>query len=388
MIRIGIVSTDSSRCTELRSVVEHANLGTVVAQSTCLQLEHQEAGLGSFASAAPQIILLDQTTVHHTIQTISLLTGLAPKATIMVVGDTHDPHGIIEIMRTGVREFLPRPLTSPALASALKRANHQPPPTNSSNGDGTFYGVTAAKEGSGATTVCINLAIAMANAKPSERVAVFDLALPVGDAAAYMNLKPRYSLSDALDSIDRMDTVLLESLMMKSEGVMFLPGFQQFNLDRTAQPLAITKLLKIAGKIFDRIIVDLPSTQSREEFRVIQEICSKILVITTPELPSLWRTHRLFHFINQTGGTSDFILILNRCHKKCPISVEKIEKTLGTRIFRSLPNDYPTSIESINAGKSIVSIPRGRLAKEFVSLAHEISGTRAKPRSRGILGLF
>jgi Flp pilus assembly CpaE family ATPase len=88
---------------------------------------------------------------------------------------------------------------------------------------GALYCVTSAKGGAGATSVTLNLATALSEL-PETRVAVLDLNSPVGDAAAYLNLSPRFTASDAMEAAGRLDGVLLESYMSRSNGLAVLPG--------------------------------------------------------------------------------------------------------------------------------------------------------------------
>src|SRR5262249_62124053 len=88
------------------------------------------------------------------------------------------------------------------------------------------YSIASAQHGSGATTVAINLAGIIA-ARSKRKTALIDLDRPLGDVAAYLNVRPNFTVSDALTAGTRLDPVLLESYMQPTHGFHVLPGFPE-----------------------------------------------------------------------------------------------------------------------------------------------------------------
>ena len=160
---------------------------------------------------------------------------------------------------------------------------------------GKIFAVTSAKGGAGATSVAVNLATTLASTVKT-RVAILDLNSPVGDAASYLNLKPQFSLSDALASAPRLDSVLLETFMTKSGGVSLLPGPKQSKSG--GSPAALAKLLRVVSGTYGHTFIDLPSSLEQEMLQIVTDASEAVLVVMTPELPAIWRTHRLISTIS------------------------------------------------------------------------------------------
>ncbi len=78
-----------------------------------------------------------------------------------------------------------------------------------------MFPVVNAKGGSGATTVAVNLALALQAAHG--HTALVDLA-PLGHAALHLNVKPAFNVADATRNLHRMDSSLLESFMTRHKG--------------------------------------------------------------------------------------------------------------------------------------------------------------------------
>ena len=103
-------------------------------------------------------------------------------------------------MRAGVREYIERPTTTTDLLEAFVRltATRRKPGRESSRGK--VFTIVNAKGGSGATTVAVNLALALQSIHHS--TALVDLA-PLGHCALHLNLKPTFTVSDAIANLHR-----------------------------------------------------------------------------------------------------------------------------------------------------------------------------------------
>jgi pilus assembly protein CpaE len=294
----------------------------------------------------------------------------------------------------GAREFLVKPVEPESLSGALERYLAEKERAQKKDKGGELYCVTSGKGGSGATSVTLNLATALSEL-PETRVAVLDLHSPGGDAAAYLNLSPRFTASDALEAAGRLDGVLLESYMSHSHGMAILPGPKDFRHDLppgvesvVGGAAGVARLLEVVAQTYSHTVIDLPSSFDREALRVVLDMASRVLVVLTPELPALWRTQRLFGFLQGPCGAEKLRLVLNRSRRTDEITETEIEKALRQPVYWQLPNDYKTSIEAVNAGRPLVTSNHSELAGSYKELASRLSGIAAPERRGGLLRLF
>src|SRR5215467_6420391 len=71
--------------------------------------------------AEPQMIIVDINDFETSLQTLQFLHTTIPSARLLVISDNTDPKLMIELMRAGVREFLPSPVSEQALVQAFDR---------------------------------------------------------------------------------------------------------------------------------------------------------------------------------------------------------------------------------------------------------------------------
>lgn len=343
-----------------------------------------------FIEARPDIILVDMHDQRAAIKALFTLHSVLPETWLYACGAPNDPQLIIETMQAGAREFLPKPVSARTLAMAFSRfIDERERIRVGAKSRGKIYSVTAAKGGAGATSVAINIATVLSSSKEA-RVAVLDLNSPVGDAASYLNLKPQFSLSDALAAAPRLDSVLLETFMSKAGNLSILPGPRQVK-SGAMQPPSLAKLFRVVAGTYTHVFVDLPSSADQEILQVAGDASEAVLVVMTPELPAVWRTHRLMSLLASAGCGDRLRLILNRDNSKDEITEKEITRALNHPIFFRLPNNYSAAIQAINKGKPIVEVNHSSLAAGYRRLAQELTGVKFENPRRSFpffLGVF
>jgi pilus assembly protein CpaE len=345
----------------------------------------ESAQQGRLRSAEPQVVLVETPEAQDLALAVRLVYQLLPGSWIFAVSDRTDPDLIIETVRAGAREFLTKPLDRASLAEALDRFASEHKPVLGE--EGKVLTVTSAKGGAGSTSVAINLASSVSKF-PSARVALVDLIYPLGDITAYLNLKPKYTLADAVRSVSRLDPVLLETFVSDSGGISVLAGPGEFGTGPAFSVDTVAKILSVFQQAYSHPIVDASSASDEQLIRLISEVSEAIVVVLTPEIPALWRTLRLLDLMESHGAGDKLKVVLNRSHKKDEITRKDIEKTLGRDIFWSLPNDYRASIDAINAGKPLVSMNHSGLAGSFKEFTENLTGMEFRQSKKGLFDFF
>src|SRR5207302_2096092 len=139
------------------------------------------------------------------LRAIELLHQEMPECALFAIGNMEQPQVILSAMRAGAREFIERPTTTTDLLEAFVRLTTAQRKTRREGSRGKVFTVVNAKGGSGATTVAVNLALALQAAHGN--VALIDLA-PLGHAALHLNLKPLFTVADAIRNLHRLDSSL------------------------------------------------------------------------------------------------------------------------------------------------------------------------------------
>jgi pilus assembly protein CpaE len=340
-----------------------------------------------FIEIQPDIVIIDMQDQQAGLQASSILHAALPDAWLFLSCESSDPQLIIESMRAGAREFLPKPIPPRTLSQAISRFKTEKQRHEEARAAGKLFCITSAKGGSGATSVAINLATSLAEV-PKARVSLVDLNSPVGDAVAHLNLKPQFTVSDALESAGRLDSVLLDSYTIHTHGVAVLPGPKEYKHGHKPNLDSLSRMLEVVVRSYSHSFVDLPFSDDKDQMHLLAELSANIVVVSVPEVPALWRTERLIRFLIASGYSEKIRLVINRAVKNDDITDTEIERVLRLPVYWKLANNYKGSIRAINSGVPLVSQNHSELARNYRDLAYDLAGIPLPGKRRGLFGMF
>jgi MinD-like ATPase involved in chromosome partitioning or flagellar assembly/CheY-like chemotaxis protein len=300
-------------------------------------------------------------------------------ATIVVYSENTDPKLAIRCMRAGASEYLLLPIEHDVVGEALARIETAIrekglPGARTVGGLHVFAG---SKGGSGVTTVACNIAVALAE-KSDQSILLIDLALPIGDAALCLGISAGYSTEDALRNIDRLDASLLRNLLVQHRsGVMVLAAPTKVPEVEVSKG-AIDKLIAIARREFDHVIVDVGS-RIDVAAKVLIEEASTIYLVTQTGISELRNSNRL---ISQffAEGHPNLEIVINRFESRFLETVNEdiVAKALGKPVRWKIPDDQDAA-RALQYGDT--GRPETRISRISREMAGSISG-RPVPKVR------
>ena len=388
-LQVGLVACSQAGKDALCASLAKTGVADVVAAVPASAAGQSGKGLTRLAESMPQILVVDVENGCDAAPLLHRLRTELPKTWLLVASQVAEPQWIIEVMRAGAREFLSKPVTPQSLLQAFQRYRQESrlevasPPKS-----GQIYAVVPAKEGVGATTLAINLAMALGSTAQDLKIGLVDMNRPIGDVAAFLNLKSQFTVADALAANARLDATLLESYVTAFGRISVLPGIQDFDTNRAYQVGNAARLFEVISQTFSHAFVDLPPEPDREFCEVMLEACSDLLLVLTLELPVLWRADRLVRFLSSCGASDKIRLIVNRRNQTTRIPVDEVERVLRLPVFWSLTNDYKASTAAINAGEALVNQNHSELARGYQQLAEQLSGVPMEKKRRRLLEIF
>ena len=213
-LSVAVFATDHDQRAVLQVLVDGTSVARTVCSNPTMPLAANDPVIRKTQTYAPDVILVDIAAdgITSALRAVELLHQELPDSAVFAVGPMTQPQLIVSAMRAGVREYIERPTSTTDLLEAFVRltATRRKPGRETSRGK--VFTIVNAKGGSGATTVAVNLALALQAIHHS--TALVDLA-PLGHCALHLNLKPTFTVSDAITNLHRLDSSLLESFMVR-----------------------------------------------------------------------------------------------------------------------------------------------------------------------------
>lgn len=389
---LAIVSSDPGFVDDLRdSPPIRAGTFRVAAEIRTPFPEITDVELEELRSVAPDVIVLDlEPNVSIGLKFAHFL-GEADLGDFLVgAAPPLSPELLMEAMHAGISEFLPKPLTPEAVKKALEHARRKLGRKDEEDRTpGQVLVFLSAKGGTGCTTLSTNTAIEV-HRTSRERTLLLDLDLELGETALQMGEEPRFSIVDLVRNFHRVDSDLLASYIEHHEsGVDLLCApHQPADFEAVSGDL-VARILAFLRRQYDYVLVDAPKTLNPATVAAI-EAADHLLLVTTPDLPSLRNLTRLLPLVERVGGgrSDDWIrLLVNRHDPRGLISLSQVAKTTGLPVFSAVRNDYQAVMDAINEGTPAVMRGPSAFAEDVRRTAGRMVGVEEEPaKDRGWLG--
>jgi len=370
-LSVVIVATDNEQRTVLQVLVDGTSVARTVHTCPSFPVAASDPVTRRVRTTNADVTLVDIPADNHALalRAIELLRLEMPDTAIFAIGNLNQPQVIVNAMRAGAREFIERPTTTNDLLDAFVRLTTAQRRGRQEGIRGKVFLVMNAKGGNGATTVAVNLALALQAA--SGQTALVDLA-PLGHAALHMNLKPVFTVADATRNLDRLDSSLLESFMARhSGGLQLLAGT---NLPAMAEPTTsdFVKLFDMLVTHFRYVVVDA-SSRFDSVSRLIASLSETVLLVACSDVASLWSAARVQQYLAEAGSRDRVRLVLNRFRKVPGFSEGDAETAVGAKLLWRIPNQYFAVSGAIDRGTPVMDQRSSEMARCFAGLAQELT---------------
>lgn len=366
-LSVVIVTPDNDQRAVLQVLVDGTTVARTVHSCASFPVAATDPVVRRIQAASADVVLIDIPSDNSStaLRAIELLHQEIPGTALFAIGNLQQPQVIVSAMRAGAREFVERPTTTTDLLEAFVRLTTAQRKVRSEGSRGKLFTVVNAKGGSGATTVAVNLAMALQAAH--QNVALIDLA-PLGHAALHLNMKPMFTVADAIRNLHRLDSSLLESFMTRhSDGLHVLAGT---NMPAVVEPSTaeFARLLDMLANHYRYVVAD---TSSRLDgtTRLVCNLSETVLLVGHTDVASLWSAARVLQFLAETGGRERVRLLLNRFRKVPGFTEADAETAAGAKLIWKIPNSYLSVSAGIDRGIPIMQQNHTEIARSFAGLA-------------------
>jgi len=313
-----------------------------------------------------------------------LADACAPSVSVVVIGDRNDVGLFRELLRMGVDDYISKPLTIDLLRRIL--GNSTPAAEqNQQVRTGKVVACIGARGGSGATTVAVNLAWALAN-QQHRRVALIDLDPHGGPANVLLGTQSNEGLTDVLKNVNHLDPHYVNrTLVPVGPYLSVLSSEMDFSAGTAPDLVALKRLFGELKKHFHYIIADLP-TRAGALSQCVTEAAQTVVVVSEPSVYSARETARVIRMVENRDEHAGLMLVINHQHApgKAELSVKDFEEAVGRKVSMELPHDFEAAVEAENIGPPLVT-KSGPLAQALRQLSNDLSGRREEKDRHGVL---
>lgn len=321
------------------------------------------------------------------------LAGDKPGRALVLTGPQVEPDVLLEAMRLGASEYLPKPVDDADLSAALSRASRRlggAEHREAATPQGRIIAVYAAKGGAGATTTAANLAVELCQEGRNATVLV-DFDLEHGASAVLLGLRPRYSILDVVQNLHRLDRDLLTSFVDRHEsGVTVLASPALMGPGENMSRDQARAVLQFLRRQFEYVVVDTEKSYTGVMGAAVEN-ADEVLMVTTPDLVSLRNTKKALPLVERSVADPQNVhIVVNRLRATDIINSSDVAKALGREVYSTLSADEDVVADSMSTGSPAVLKRKSRYSRDIQAMAALLvraASTNGKPsRDKKLFG--
>jgi pilus assembly protein CpaE len=307
-------------------------------------------------------------------------------ATVMVYSAQSDSAMLVRCMRAGAREFLSLPITPGAIEEALVRAMVRRPTGRPAKKTlGKLLVFIGAKGGSGVTTIATNFAVAIAR-ESQHSALLIDLDLPIGDAALSLGIRAEFSVVNALENFNRLDSNFLSKLLTKHSSGLSVMATPDVYIPIQVAAEAVDRVVTVARQTFDYVIVDAGSNITPAVKALFRD-ASTVYLITQVSVSELRNSNRLITEFFTTSGFKPEIVLNRFTQRSLGIDEKEIGKALTLEPQWTVPSDYETTQLAQNTA-SALALKDSSISRVIRQMARTACGMPKNPEKKKGFSLF
>ncbi len=329
----------------------------------------------------PRVLILDLSESTAPIAELNAGRAVAgSEVKILALGTVNDVTLFRDLLAAGATDYLVKPPSREALASALEK-----PHSGGGGGTGGLGQVIAfmgSRGGVGTTTVAVSCAWLLAE-QQKERTALIDLDLHFGTVALCLDTDPGSGLCEALEQPSRIDSLFVERAMVKvSDTLRILAAEAPVGDAQMIDTGAIDVLLYELRRKFAWVVVDLPRAVTPMQ-RVVLSAASRVILVCDRSLPGLRDTIRLQTMIRERAPQTRLMLLdAGATGDRAGVGKSDFEKAVGKTLDGTIPYDVKAAAAAANSGQPLpLAAPRSAVTKELQQFVAGIAGPPRRPRS-------
>lgn len=329
-------------------------------------------------SYSPEVVFVqlavsehDHTSTERIKQLVDQIRMVVPETGLVGILPKADEEGLRTAAELGIMQILIPPFRGDQFRAAVFRALR----SNTSVMKCNVFSFMPAKAGVGSTVTALNVASCLSRVF-KKKVLVIEADMVSGPIGIMLHLQSEHSITDALDSSDRLNDAIWSQTVSTVGEVELLITTGGRSPTKTSQ-FSFFRLLSFAQQRYDTIIVDLPEAVD-EAAEPLLAHSRGIYIVCTPELTALALARRRLHALEVRGISDSCVhIVLNR-YNQTDWKTEHIEEMIGRKLSGQLPNDYREVQTAIQSGGFVN--PASDLGNSFVELAAKLAGVDAPPR--------
>lgn len=300
---------------------------------------------------------------------------------VVIIGAHNDIRLFRELMRQGVSDYVVAPLSALQVIKFIANLFNDP--------ETPFVGRTiafiSARGGAGASSVAHNFAYLLSESMQANTIIV-DYDMPFGTAGLDFNQDTLHGMADALNAPERLDSVLLDRMLIKcTERLSLFSSPATLDQDFTNDPEVYEEVTRKVRSIAPFIVMDLPHAWSpwvKENLIKADDV----IIVATPDLASLRNAKNIIDLLKAArpnDAAPKIVLNQSEMPGRPEIPLKDFVAALGVEPIAIIPFDAKTFGQASNNGQMIPELSGDSKVKSaLVQMTAAITGRAPEVKAK------
>lgn len=275
---------------------------------------------------------------------------------VIAVAENTDNDLLLSAMRAGAREFITTGTRHHEVMRLVNRLQHRAPVAqHSQNKRGKVTSLISSRPGSDTPMLALHLALSIQMEDPEEKVLLMDLGTPAADTLTYLGTSAPYSFLDAVRSLRRLDSTLIDSAFAKHESGLKLLALPEEHTGMGEVTSAdIYVLLGVLQQYFSHIIINLGGVPYSDFLHLLVSNSDTTLALLEQSVPSCKQNMQLIRKLSQAQIDMNSVrLVVDRYLPNLPPDAENLARGLNVSLQATLPSSGMARLKMMNSGESL-----------------------------------
>jgi pilus assembly protein CpaE len=308
------------------------------------------------------------------------------KASIIIVGDQKNIGLLSQAIRAGVKDFIDYHEYENKLDDVFSNIKKNIMHINNGNVR-RLNAIINAKGGSGASVIASNIAYVLSK-NTGLKVALVDLDFQFGSIGLNFDITPKYTITEALNTIDDLDSVSLEAYMSKyNENLsLLLPSPSDILLPGEINVSNLNRLLELMQINYNQIVVDLPRLIDPVS-SMIMEQADHITLVIQQSLAQFRDGRRLIQILNKDLDIplDRISIVANRYDPKNSLRIDDLKNMVKHDNVYVIANDFERVANASNLGVPLCeSSANSKIAHDLKELAKSLGKVEFEDKRKNV----
>lgn len=288
---------------------------------------------------------------------------------VLATAEQANFEGIRRLMRMGVADFIPQPISQLDVRNALNVAVSKL--SQPASADGKTLTFLRSCGGAGATTLAVQSALSLArnDRKDPKRVCLIDFDLQLGNIALSLDLQENVGIQQILESPSRLDgDFFLGSILRHRSGIDVLAAPDRIIPLNAMSGETAFEILDMAKSMYDYVVVDMPLAWADWTSYVVSA-SHALALVTEINVPAIQRCRRLLNLIGEQDLEDvSLTIVANRFKGGFSAKSRKrqAEKALGAAITQFVRPDFEVASSARDRGVVLSDVKKKSVIEKDV----------------------